>query len=211
MLHYLKWSNSIIHGNDLIPDNETWPPADQPGNFIPLVLVHSQDRHCIKQDHITRTCDIDKITSLVSNQSVPKDHHKLVNSKVVQEVHDNGTITKEITNVLVTLEQPNDQQFILIEGAPGIGKSIFLKEIAYRWGNNQVLISFKLVLLVCLRDPVIQQASSFKDLLQLFCNREDTRTTKISDVCSNYFIQNGGKNLAFLFDGFDEYPEALLS
>ena len=64
---------------------------------------------------------------------------------------------------------------------------------------------------MCLRDPATQQASSFKDLLHLFCNREDTRATEISTICSYYFIQNGGKNLAFLFDGLDEYPEALLN
>ena len=47
------------------------------------------------------------------------------------------------------------------------------------------------------------------DLLQLFCNREHTRTKQISTACSDYLVQNNGKDLVFLFDGFDEYPEVL--
>ena len=35
------------------------------------------------------------------------------------------------------------------------------------------------------------------------------RTKQITTTCSNYLVQNGGKDLAFLFDGFDEYPEKL--
>ena len=66
------------------PDDETWPP-DQPKNFTPLVLVRYQNHHCMKQDHITGTCDIDRITSLASNQSVQKDNPKLDNHELFQE------------------------------------------------------------------------------------------------------------------------------
>ena len=193
-------------------DEETWPP-DQPKNFTPLVLIHHQGQHSMKQAatmaQLIQTSDIDEITSLANNQSVPKHHPKLESHEPLQEVLDSSTITKEITEIFAPLEQSKDPQFILIEGAPGIGKSILLKEIAYRWGNKQLLKRFKVVLLVCLRDPSVQQASLIKDLLQLFCNRRDTRATKIAMICSDYFVQNDGKDLAFLFDGLDEYPEAL--
>ena len=193
-------------------DEETWPP-DQPKDFTPLVLVHHHGQHSMKQAtamvaQVIQTGDIDEITSLVSKQSVTKHHPKLVSDESLQEVLDSSTVTKELTEILAPLEQSKDPQFILIEGAPGIGKSILLKEIAYRWGNKQLLKTFKLVLLVCLRDPTVQQVSLIKHLLQLFCNREDTRAKHISTAC-NYFVQNDGKDLAFLFDGFDEYPETL--
>ena len=84
-----------------------------------------------------------------------------------------------------------------------------LKEIAYQWSNKQILKTFKLVLLVPLRDPAVQQASLVKGLLRLFCNRGDTRDVEIATTCSEYLVQNGGKDLALLFDGYDEYPEAL--
>ena len=126
-----------------------------------------------------------------------------------QSVIDSSRITKDVAEILAPFEQCVDSQFVLFEGAPGIGKSILLKEIAYRWGKGQLLTSFKLVLLVCLRDPIVQQASlKIKDLIQLFCCR-DARATEIATACSNHLTQSGGKELTFLFDGFDEFPIAL--
>ena len=49
----------------------------------------------------------------------------------------------------------------------------------------------------------MQQASFLKDLLQLFCNREDTITS-----CDDFLIQNDDKGLVCLFDGYDKFPEA---
>ena len=193
-------------------DEEIWPPL-QPKYFAPLLLIHHQGQHIMKQAtamaQLVQTCDIDMITSLASDQSIPEHHPKLDSRKPLQEVLDSSTVTKELAEILAPLEQSKDPQFILIEGAPGIGKSILLKEIACGWGNKQLLKTFKLVLLVCLRNPTVQQATLIKDLLQLFCNRGDTRATQIATTCSDYLIQNGGKDLAFLFDGFDEYPEVL--
>ena len=70
---------------------------------------------------------------------------------------DTSKVTKEIAEILAPLETSDNPQFILIEGAPGIGKTLLLREISYRWGKHQILQKFKLVLLVCLRDPAVQQ------------------------------------------------------
>ena len=120
--------------NRFSTDEETWPP-DQPKNFTPLVLIHHQGQHSMKQAtamaQLIQTGNIDEITS-----TDPKQHSKLDNHEALQEVLDCSTITKELTEILAPLEQSQEPQFILIEGAPGIGKSILLKEIAYRWGNK---------------------------------------------------------------------------
>ena len=188
-------------------DEETWPP-DQPQNFIPLVLIHHQGQHSMKQAtavaQLVQAGDIDQVTLSASNHfSDPKCRES------IQEALDRSIITRELTEILAPLEQTKDPQFILIEGAPGIGKSVLLKEIAYRWGNKQLLKTFKLVLLVPLRDPTVRQVVSVSDLLLLFCNREHTRAKQISTACNDYLVKNNGKGLVFLFDGFDEYPEAL--
>ena len=59
-----------------------------------------------------------------------------------------------------------------------------------------------------MRDPHIQQISLVNDILHSFCKR-DRRATKIASACSDYLLENNGENLAFLFDGYDEYPEVL--
>ena len=150
--------------------------------------------------------DIDKLVS--SANVLPTPHDKLDNHDPLQEVLNTSKVTKEVAEILAPLETSNEPQFVLIEGAPGIGKSLLLKQIAYLWGIKQILRKFKLVLLLCLRDPAIQQMSLIDDLLQPFCKR-DKGATEVVDVCSKYFVNNDGEDLALLFDGYDEYPEML--
>ena len=135
-------------------------------------------------------------------------HRKLDSHQPLQELLDTSKVTKEVAEILAPLETNNNPQFILIEGAPGIGKSSLLKEIAHRWAIKQILQKFKFVLLVCLRDPAVQQMSLIDDLLWSFCRR-DRRATEIASACSDYLSENNGEDVAFLFDGYDEYPEML--
>ena len=189
-------------------DEETWPP-DQPKNFIPLVLIHHKGNYTTKETteiaQIIQTHDIDEITSLASNQSASKYHPKLDRHRPLQRAPFNcSAVTEELTDILAPLEQSKGPQYVLIEGAPGIGKSVLLKEIAYRWGNKQLLKTFKLVLLVPLCDPTVQQVVSVSDLLQHFC-MGNRRAAEIATACHDYLSENGGKDLLFLFDGFDEF------
>ena len=186
-----------------IHDGDTWPP-DQPKNFTPLVLIHYKGQQNYKQamamTKLTQTGDID---SLANNQSLSEHHPSY---EPVQEVLNASTITKEFEQILAPLEKNDEPPFILIKGPPGVGKSVLLKEIAYRWGEQHILTRFKLVLLVHLRDPIVQQSTSVHDLLQLFC-RGHKRAAEIADLCNEYLFFTGGEDLLFLFDGFDEFPE----
>ena len=145
--------------------------------------------------------------SVTETDALPK-RPKLDNHQPLQEMLDTSKITKEVAEILAPLETSDDPQFTLIEGAPGIGKSLLLKHIAYRWGIQQILQKFKLVLLICLRDPAVQQMSFIDDLFQSFCKRDKDATDVVS-VCRKYFVNNNGEDLALLFDGYDEYPERL--
>ena len=149
---------------------------------------------------------IDKLVT--SDNVLPTPHHKLDSHEPLQEVLNTSKVTKEVAEILVPLETSSDPQFVLIEGAPGIGKSLLLKQIAYLWATKQILQKFKLVLLLCLRDPAIQQMSLIDDLLQPFCKR-DRRAIEISSSCCDYLSENDGEDLVLLLDGYDEYPEML--
>ena len=142
------------------------------------------------------TGNIGKVTSV--NGIV--EHLKLDSDEKFQKLLAVSTAIKE--------ENSEKPRFILIEGAPGIGKTVLLKEIAYRWGKKLLLQNFELVLLVCLRDPSLLQIKSVDDLLQLFCIG-DKNATEIITACSKYLFANGGKSLTLLLDGYDEYPEHL--
>ena len=182
-------------------DKNTWPPG-QSKTFTPLLLVHYQGHHTPEQ--VTAMAELmysGNIISVTGSQSVVK-HAKC------QKVLDTSTTTKEIKEILAPLENSKDPCYILIEGAPGIGKSVLLKEIAYRWGKKELLQKFEFVILVSLCDPSLKLIKCVDDLLQLFC-KGDKNATKIVSACSEYLLANGGKSLTLLLDGYDEYPEDL--
>ena len=191
-------------------DIEAWPP-EPPKTFTPLVLMQHQGHPNLKQSiamaEFVERGHIDKVVSVTYTNTLPK-HPKLDSHQPLQEVLDTSKVTKEVAEILAPLETSDNPQFILIEGAPGIGKSLLLKHIAYRWSIQEILQKFKLVLLLCLRDPAVQQMSLIDDLLQSFCKR-DRRATETASACSDYLSENDGEDLALLFDGYDEYPERL--
>ena len=74
--------------------------------------------------------------------------------------------TQNIVDILELLENSNNQTHsILIEGAPGLGKTILLKQIAYEWANRKILVNIQLLFLIPLRNPKVQEFSSVTDLV----------------------------------------------
>ena len=193
-----------------VADKNTWPPG-QSKTFTPLLLVHYQGHRTPEQvtamAELTCTGNIGKVAMVKGDQTAVK-RPKLDGDEKFQKVIDTSKTTKEIKEILAPLENSKDPCYILIEGAPGIGKSVLLKEIAYRWGKNELLLNFELVLLISLRDPSLKQIKCVDDLLQLFC-KGDKNATEIVSACSEYLFANGGKSLTLLLDGYDEYPEDL--
>ena len=180
-----------------IVDHDTWPPK-QPKSFTPLLLIHHQGDHTPEQaTAMAELMYAGKVASVTVDQS-PVKRIKLYTSKA----------TKEIGEILASLEEGKQSCFILIEGAPGIGKSVLLKEIHYKWASKELLHKIKLVMLVCLRDSSLWQIQSVDDLLQLICIGEEHVTETVS-ACAQYLFANGGRSLTLLLDGYDEYPEHL--
>ena len=87
----------------------------------------------------------------------------------------------------------------LIEGAPGIGKTVMAKEIASRWAQNKMLPDIKLLLLIYLKKTDINQIKNFEELMQVCYENKD-----LASHCANYFVKTQGKNLMIIFDGYDE-------
>ena len=91
---------------------------------------------------------------------------------------------------------------ILIEGAPGIGKTILSKEIAFQWAHKIILNNKKLLFLLFLRDPQIKNITSVKSFVNHFC-QSDSLTNKITD----WLVETRGEYLTIILDGYDEMCE----
>ena len=189
---------------------ETWPP-EQPKEFTPVAFVYYEDQRNMKEaTRITKavhTGHISDIISVASGQPVAK-HHQVDSHRSLREALQTSKVTKDIFDILVLFEQSGVPQTILIEGAPGIGKSFVLKHIAYKWAEGKVMMKFHLLLLVCLRDPSVQNLTSLHELLQLSLKHITNAQMDIV-TCSHHVKQSGGKSVALLLDGYDEFPENL--
>ncbi|XP_065904285.1 NACHT, LRR and PYD domains-containing protein 10-like [Dysidea avara] len=183
---------------------DTWP-LEPPKDFTPIVLVHYEEQHTLKDSititKVVHTGSINSVISAASDQSSPSIDESL------REALQTSKVTKNVVDILVHFEQCDSPQTILIEGAPGIGKSILMKHIAYCWAEGRVMNNFKLLLLICLRDPRVQKASSIKQLLQSFYHR-NMDVAKL-ESCDEALLQDNGKFLVLLLDGYDEFPEGL--
>ena len=186
----------------LAVDEDTWPP-NQPQDFTPLLLVHYEHQHTFKQAAAPQQLAGFVQSGRHSAKCYPQDSHQ-----PLREALDNSKTTKQLVDILAPLQESGNTQFILVEGMPGIGKSLLLQEIAYNWAIGKLLQNFKIVLLVQLRSPAVQQVSLVADLFQLVCKRE-TDSTQIATACSKYLFNNKGKDVVFLFDGYDEFPDNL--
>ena len=88
---------------------------------------------------------------------------------------------------------------LLIEGAPGVGKSTFAWEVCQKWGQHQLFNEYSLVVLLKFRDKRVQEAKSISDL---FCYPLPELQ---SDIVRN-IVLSGGHGLLLILEGFDEAP-----
>ena len=96
------------------------------------------------------------------------------------------------------------EEAILIEGAPGIGKSMLAFEICRRWVNGEALKNYPLLLLLRLREKFIQNCKTVRELLGCFLKEQRWKDKAVQSI-----IDNDGEGLIIIFEGFDELPEDL--
>ena len=95
-----------------------------------------------------------------------------------------------------------ERKVILIDGAPGSGKSTLTVHICQKWGRGELFNEFTVVILVQLRDPTVQSAKSIADLLP--CEDRAMAKQAASDIMSVK-----GSSVLWILDGWDELPSHL--
>ena len=116
--------------------------------------------------------------------------------------------SKDVKEIFAPGEDGQEPCSILVEGAPGIGKTVLSKEIAFKWAKGMLLANKILLFLIFLRDPLVQEIKSLKDLVKYYYRFDESSET-IASSCADYLVQSNGDRVTFIFDGYDEYPENL--
>ena len=144
-----------------IPEDAEWPP-NQPKSIVNVALIHYKGgltQHELIQiaarRHREGSSAIDKLASTTRGPSAKR------------QCLENFRITKDIADIFApdptNLTKPKR---VLIEGAPGIGKTVLAKEIVYGWANNDLLTEIEIAFVLFLRDPQLQTVKSVKELVQ---------------------------------------------
>ena len=98
---------------------------------------------------------------------------------------------------------PSYPRVILIEGAPGGGKSTLALHFCEQWAHYASFMDrFEVVVLVYLRDQAIQNATTLADILPAL-------NLEMSKIVASQIQDCNGKSVLFIFDGWDEFPSRL--
>ena len=101
------------------------------------------------------------------------------------------------------LKADDKVRLVVVEGAPGIGKSTLAWELCRQWPTLESLKRFSLVVLLRLREEGVQSATDISDLFP--CGDDPG----LSSLVAQEVKGENGNEVLFVFDGFDEFPSEL--
>ena len=91
-------------------------------------------------------------------------------------------------------------QVVLIEGAPGVGKTTFSWEFCKKWGKGEILQDHSLLLLLPLRDNNLKEAKTLSDLF--YHPNQELQQAVVQEV-----TRNQGKGVAVWLEAWDELDD----
>ena len=157
-------------------DPGKWSPKKVSTKYINLALVERGEVNKVEADEFTQASihgDIDDI--------------------IKQKRH------MEMEHVAPLDEEGDPPKYILVEGAPGVGKTAFAWELSKRWGKGEILRHYEMVVLLRLREVRVQKIKDISDLF-FYSN------SKVQKAVAREVEQNQGYGVLFIFEGFDELP-----
>ena len=201
--------------------SDDWPPY-QPDHFTSVALIHHKEKLTTKKEVIAVATQSHKgkIEVGVSHNNSAQNTRQFTNSTDQQELPEEYFktchSTKNVTQIfdyasLQSLQMHSRfstaSNFILIEGAPGIGKTILSKEIAFQWANKNLLTDKMMLFLIFLRDPELKNIASLKDFIAY--NLGASKESKSVQLVTEYLEENSGSCLTIVFDGYDEISDEI--
>ena len=158
-----------VYKNSPISPDSKWPPTPSK-KYISLTVV-AGDHRC-RDEYIGHT--------------------------LRGQVADVASARKEISTEQI-LAAENSLKLVLVEGAPGIGKSTFAWELCRKWEEFSCMQQYSLVILLRLREEEVQKIATTNQLF--FSGDSETIAREVS--------ANHGRGILFILDGFDELPKQL--
>ena len=172
---YLK----AVYGRQKFPNYGKWPPCSS-NKYINLACIdkHGKSKSTVRSLEFTRASIHGNIDDIVYDKN-PMDYQQVAK-----------------------LDDGSWPELILVEGAPGVGKSTFAWKLCRKWSKGKILSQYKLVVLLRLRDKHVREAKTLYDLIYY----DDPKKQML---IVEELILLKGKEILFLFEGYDELPAHL--
>ena len=104
--------------------------------------------------------------------------------------------SKDVKEIFAPGKDGQEPRSILIEGSPGIGKTVLSKEIAFQWAKGLLLMDRILLFLIFLRDPLVRKIASLKDLVKYYYQFDES-SENVTSSCAEYLLHSEGKNVTY--------------
>ena len=91
-------------------------------------------------------------------------------------------------------------RLVLIEGAPGVGKTTFSEQFCHKWSQGQHLSNYRLMVLLPLRDNRVRSARKVSDLFQ---------HPHLQEATAEEVERSGGEGVALWLEAWDELEEEM--
>ena len=157
----------------------TWPPSPSE-KFINLAAI-SREKVTTEELHKFMLATLNKGVDTILQTKAPVSIEQLLNTKPGLK-----------------------QKCVLVEGAPGVGKTTLSWEVCKRWAVGNLFEKYSLLLLLRLRDERVQNAVALRDLV-LYPHEEEL------EGITQYLKSTNGTHTLILLEGLDELPQDLLT
>ena len=153
----------------------------KPNTLFPFRLAR------IEKQTLSSSSDMDRFT----RESLRGDMDDVIHKKMAMELSELG--------VMGDSSRP---QVVLIERAPGVGKTMFAWDQCRQWAEGRLLQDYSIVLLLPLRDNNIRQISSLPGLFR-------HSRGQVREEVNRTVAENGGKGCLIWLEAWDELPDHL--
>ena len=181
---YASFLKSKYKCMSILPD--TWPPplAGQ-DHFTNLALIERRKLLRLPEAKSKHSIEYDYAYGNVDNIVERKQAIKL----------------EDLFKLLPGENFSQDQFIILMDGAPGVGKTTISRKICKDWSENELGVNFNLVILLPLRELIIGCHDDSNFSLADLVRADDP---ELKDQVVKYLQKTSGTGVLFIFDGFDE-------
>ena len=185
-LDYLKFLYASLDKKQTSSDQ--WPPSATKKFFrLAMIQTATVQRRYIDDSFVRMT-----ITGKVDD--ILRHKYPIQLEDIFKETERQRQVTHK--------ENKGQRKVILLEGAPGCGKSTLSVYICQQWEKGQLYNQFQLVILIRLRDPAVKNAKDLADLLPC------PDTTTAQQIAAR-MLANKCQDVLFILDGWDELPPTL--